>query len=93
MITLTEKELRTIIRESLLKVLDEAISDREFHYTMLSNLCKMMETNNLHMSSAEEGNPLGNKFMPLQEIALTNKDSNTVHLQIPNIKANKIMQE
>ena len=61
---LNEKDLRRMVNEAVRQVM-EAISDREFHYTMLYRLCEMIETNTLHLSSAEEDNINGKKFMSL----------------------------
>lgn len=64
-IDITLNDLREMIDVACKRVLSEAISDREFHYTMLNRLCDMIESNSLHLSSAEEDNIGGKKFMSL----------------------------
>lgn len=64
-INITLNDLREMIDVACKRVLSEAISDREFHYTMLYRLCDMIENNSLHLSSAEEENLNGKKFMSL----------------------------
>lgn len=64
-INITLSDLQEMIYTTCHKLISEAISDREFHYTMLNRLCDMIETNTLHLSSAEEETIGGKKFMSL----------------------------
>ena len=64
-INITLGDLQEMIYTTCHKLISEAISDREFHYTMLNRLCDMIETNTLHLSPAEEETIGGKKFMSL----------------------------
>ena len=64
-INITLNDLQEMIDMACKRILSEAISDREFHYLMLNRLCDMIESDSLHLSSAEEDNIGGKKFMSL----------------------------
>jgi hypothetical protein len=64
-ISITLNDLHEMIDMACKRIISEAISDREFHYLMLNRLCDMIESNSLHLSSAEEDNLNGKKFMSL----------------------------